>query len=246
MIFTSLHRLFKEKYFENKIDYFDFFKLTRHYFPEINPKMGFVKKEYYTVVSDLNCDDNEIFSKLKKSTRYKINRGKREGIVFQVEEDVDKFFEYYNDFALSKNLEELNYSTLIKYKEHMVITKAVHENKILVMHVHIYNANIAMLLFSASHFRNTLDSKEKNIIGYANLLLHYEEMLFFKGKGCEVYDFGGYAYETDDKSLIGINNFKDLFNPILTKRFIYTSWLLQSIVVLKSVFSKIGLKMRKL
>ena len=246
MIFSSLKGIFKEKYFENSINYWDILKLTRYYFPKYYPSIGFFKRKYYTLVTDLTESEENIFSKFKKTTRYKINRGKREKIVFEVEKDLDIFLKYYNHFAKSKNLEPLKYQTLLKYQKNMLITKAIYYDKILVMHVHIYNTEVSMLLFSASHFRNTLENKEKNLISYANLFLHYEDMLFFKKEGCSLYDFGGYAYGTKDKSFMGINHFKELFNPILTIRYIYTSWTLELIVLSKKLITQMGIKVQKL
>ena len=46
------------------------------------------------------------------------------------------------------------------------------------------------LLYSASHFRATSDSGERNRIGRANRLLHWHEIITLKDLGFELYDLG--------------------------------------------------------
>lgn len=246
MIFKSIKGFFTEKYFEDKINYFDSFKLVRYYFPRDNPKVGFFQTMYHTVISDLSKSEQDILQNFKKSTRYKIGRAIRENIVCSEEKNINVFFAFYNDFAQSKKIELLRYSTLLKYKNNMIITKAVYNNTILVMHVYIYDKEVAMLLYTASHFRNVEGSKEKNFISSANLLLHYEDMILLKKMGCKLYDFGGYAFKTKNKSLQGINNFKDMFNPEHKEEAIYTSLLLFVFLLVKKTASFMGLKMMKL
>lgn len=246
MRFSSLHGLFHEIFFTDSVNYFDAFQLTRYYYPKKRPLFGFIKREAYTATVDISVEPDIFFSNFKKNTRYEINRAKREGIAFEIEEDIDLFFQYYNEFAKSKNLEPLLYQTLHKYREHMIITKAVKDNQVLAMHVHLYNNETAMLLYSASLFRKVSDNKLKNMIGYANRMLHYEEMLYFKKFGCKTYDFGGYGYNTEDPVEQKINHFKDSFACIPKQRYIYTSYMLELFLFGKNILQKFGYKSAKL
>ncbi len=246
MIFVSFYGFFREIFFASSVSYIDIFRLTRYYYPKKKPLIGFIGKEAYTASIDISSDEEEFFSKFKKNTKYEIKRAKREGVSFEIENDLNLFYNYYNEFAKSKKLELLRYDTLLKYKNNLIITKAVKDGKILSMHGHIYDDKIAILLFSASLFRIVKDNKERNLIGYANRFLHYEEMIYFKSLGCKIYDFGGYAYNTDNKVEQQINYFKDSFSCIPTKRYIYTSWTLSVFVFLKSIANKLGLKTEKL
>jgi len=245
MRFISLHGLFKEVFF-GKMLYSNMFVLTRYYYPQKNLVFGFFKKEVYTAYIDISVESSIFFSYFKKNTRYEVMRAKRESILFEEEKNVKIFYDYYNEFAKSKNLELLTYSTLLKYNKYLVITKAVKNEVILSMHVHIYEDDIVLLLYSASQFRSMKDNKSKNIIGYANRFLHYNDMCYFKNKGCLVYDFGGYAYNTTIEEEQKINYFKDSFSCIPIQRYIYTSWMLSIFIFIKNIFEKFGLKMRKL
>ena len=246
MTFLGLKGLFREIFFADKVKYIDIVQLTRYYYPETKPKFGFIKQEAYTAYIDISGNSEEFFSKFKKNTRYEINRAKREGVLYEIIDDIDVFFKYYNDFARSKNLELLRYDTLLKYKNHIIISQAIKGDEILSMHVHLVNNDIAMLLYSASQFRNLTDNKARNLVGYANRFLHYEDMLYFKSRGCKTYDFGGYSYGTENEVEQRINQFKDSFNCIPIERGIYTSYMLTVFLLFKSLLQKFGMKMEKL
>lgn len=246
MTFISLKGFFREIFFAEAISLIDIFRLTRYYYPKKNPKIGFSKQEAYTAMVDISVDKELFFSNFKKNTRYEINRAKREEVVFKIENNLELFYQYYNAFAHSKQLEPLRYETLLKYQEHIIITEVIKDEIILSMHVHLYNKDIAILLYSASQFRDSDDNKMKNLIGYANRLLHFEEMLYFKNLGCKEYDFGGYAYNTNDEVLQRINHFKDSFSCVVQTRYIYTSWTLNTFVFVKKIINKLGLKTKKL
>jgi hypothetical protein len=43
----------------------------------------------------------------------------------------------------------------------------------------------------------------------------YDDMIHFKEKNYKIYDFGGYALNTQIKSLQGINDFKESFGGLM-------------------------------
>jgi len=248
MNFYSINGLFKEIFFAKSVSYKDIFLLTRYYYPKRRPKFGFIWQKAYTAYVDIEKSEEEILSNFKKNTKYEINRAKREGVEYKISNDIDFFYNYYNEFAKSKNLELLNYNTLLKYKDFIVISQAVKDGEVLSTHIHLLDKDnkIAILLYSASLFRKIEDKKLRNLIGYANRFLHYQDMLYFKSKGCSIYDFGGYAYGTNDEVEKRINHFKDSFNCIPIERGIYTSWALNLILKFKNLLSLFGLRIRKL
>jgi len=66
-------------------------------------------------------------------------------------------------------------------------------------------------------------------------LLHFEDMIYFREMGFIMYDFGGYAFNTSDKSLKGINNFKDSFGGELVLESNYESitlWMIRNLLKL--------------
>ncbi len=67
-----------------------------------------------------------------------------------------------------------------------------------------------MLSHSASLYRGR-DKDFRNLVGRANRLHHFKDMLFFKGNACNLYDFGGWYAGTEDQERLMINRFKEEF-----------------------------------
>jgi lipid II:glycine glycyltransferase (peptidoglycan interpeptide bridge formation enzyme) len=210
-------KIINEYWFASTINDFDIFKISKYKQYKGNKKFGFIDYDFYTKIISLEKSEEEILSGFAKNTKYEVNRAKREGVEFAVEGNLNDFVNFYNDFAQSKNLKLLN--NIEKYKEHLIVTKALFDNKILSMHSYLVDKDLkrVRLLHSASQFRNIEDNKMRNLIGMANRMLHFNDMCYFKGQGFKEYDLGGYAYNTDDNVLKNINKFKDSFGGKLVK-----------------------------
>ncbi len=198
-------------------------KIKRRYF-------GYIRKSFYTKIIDLNQDIITIYQGFKQNTRNEIKKAENIEMVFNVKKDFDLFCNFYNKFAKLKNLAILDKKNIEINKNLLEITYVTIENQILKgeplsMHLYItdYNEKRVTLLNSASLFRNEKLSDFKKIIGYANRFLHYKDMIYFKSKGFEIYDFGGYAKDTIDSEKKGINFFKDSFGGKLIEEFNYYS-----------------------
>jgi len=59
---------------------------------------------------------------------------------------------------------------------------------------------------------------DRNLVGRANKYLTVKNILHFKEEGYKTFDFGGYAKDTSDESLKGINNYKLLLEVQLLSR----------------------------
>ncbi|OCA87707.1 hypothetical protein A8F94_07590 [Bacillus sp. FJAT-27225] len=176
-----------------------------------------LKKKVKTHVIDLGKSENEIFGAFQKSVKYKINRAIREGITFTVldeptDQDIEEFAVFFNAFAKTKKIMLClpDKMKALRDKKAFVITMAKNEGKTLCCHGYIVDGNRAIMLYSASS-RAGKDSTEKNCIGRANRLLHWESIVFFKEKGCQWYDFCGMSQDPNDKERQGINEFKKGF-----------------------------------
>lgn len=210
-------------WFSDKINYkkypfeeFVYTKVSGH-------KLGFVKKKRFTKVIDLTREEEEIYKSFNKDTRYKINRANKEGCQFGIEESLDDFIQFYNDFASDKGVDMIG-KAINKLIPHMVITKVSVNGEILAMHSYVvdWEAKRVRMDKSASHFRKLKEKSDRALIGRANKFLHYESMLYFKSKGVATYDLGGYAYNTPDPVLQSINRFKDSFKGQLVQENVYT------------------------
>lgn len=229
-----------EKWFSKDVSMFDAFRLVIYRQSQnLDNVFGFKREDFYTKIIELRQDLDQIFESIGKNTKYKINRASREGVHFTIEEDLNVFLDFYNEFSRSKSLSTLSKKVLRKYNNNLVVTKATKsksESENLVMHSYIvdFESKRVRLLHSASLFR-TDDKKIRNLVGMANRFLHFEDMKYFKEHNFKVYDFGGYAYNTVDEQLKNINDFKDSFGATLLHESNYTSWILNIFIKMTKI-----------
>lgn len=181
------------------------------------PVTGYRRDAFYTKIIDLTQDEKTIQEGFKKNTVYEIKRAIRDGVTTTVESNHINFVQFYNLFAPTKKLPLINAAKIASYGKNLIVTKAVFQDLDVVMHSYVVDESLrrVRLLHTASLFRNEDSSEMKATIGRANRLLHFTDMCYFKDHGYSEYDLGGYALNTADKVLEGINQFKDGFGGAL-------------------------------
>lgn len=174
---------------------------------DILPKPIGVKKISYTVENSLLLPEAEIFGRFSSTVRNEIRKVEDEVSCF-FHDDVEKFVEFYNDFAALKGIDSTSVKKIREIGEGMVLSFAKVDEHIIAAHSYLVDTDlkIARLYHSATCRLN--EGVDKTLVGKANKLLHFYDMKILKERGIETYDFGGYAKDTTDKSLQGINKFK--------------------------------------
>ena len=164
---------------------------------------------------DLNKSIEEIKNNYKPNLRNEIKNAKK--MKFQIiinskpkDEDIKEFVKIYNSFAKFKKLNEITFELLksISQDNKLVLSKCIYNDEIIVQHSHYFLKDRTRLYHSSSTM-NSLDGKYN---GFANKLLTHEEIIFFKNKNIEKYDFGGIGNVDGDNSRFnGIIKFKKSF-----------------------------------
>jgi lipid II:glycine glycyltransferase (peptidoglycan interpeptide bridge formation enzyme) len=188
-------------------------------------KKGFYE-DFYTLHIDLMHTEDEIFKNIAKNTKYEINRAINKDCIItktlDAREYVDVFCEFYNKFAQTKNRYLLSKQGEIERlieNNMFVIRGAYYNEEMIVCHTYITANGRTRLAHSASLFRASENSSYRNLVGRANRLLHWEDILYFKGKGYIIYDWGGYCMDLTDKEKQAINDFKKSFGGQLVKEY---------------------------
>jgi hypothetical protein len=199
---------------------------------------GFKRWSFFTKIIDLSQGEDKIFSNFQKNTRYEINRAKKEGIIFNIEDNLEQFVKFYNLFAASKKIEPTSIEALGTYENYLIITKAIQDNRILVMHALLIDEEEkrARGLMSASLCPYDDNHDQRSLIGRANRFLWFADMLFFKERNFKILDAGGYD------SLTEVNKFKDSFGGILLEESIYISYPLR---IYRFLLNKVSILLKK-
>jgi hypothetical protein len=173
-----------------------------------------------TRIVDITPSPGELLQSLGKTTRYEIARAKeRDGIETELmlapmSDDVLRFVEYYDAFAASKGIPRIRRAQFEAFAEagKLIISIARNgERGPLAAHAYLFDHARARLTHSASLFRLEDDSKERRLIGRANRLLHWDDILRLRQLGVTSYDMGGWYTKGQDDVLLKINSFKKEF-----------------------------------
>lgn len=234
-----------------------FLKYKRIYFPSLVPEVGcfelvsirqcskkiaFIldqkkwhKIAFTTLHSNLQEDEEYLFSNISKNTKYKINRAKKEGVETATT-SIDEFLPFFNSFAPSRSLKKLKRNNLVIYKDTLIITKAFRGEQLFAMHAYVLDKDEmrVRLLYSAT-INRCADNIDLNLIGRANRLLHWYDMLYFKKNGFLLYDWGGVALDDGTKETVGIDAFKMAFGGKIVEEPHYESRML---FLLKKILRK--------
>ena len=203
-----------------------------YYFVKEKPLKAFSLQKGFTMVLDLTKDEEDLFSLIGKTNRYQINRAKmKDGIIcinmLEPGETnisaVNDFINFYNTFALSKNLPSITIKNIEQYitMKNLCIRAAKKDDEIVAMHLYDYTGTLARLFYSCSLFRNNNDSDYKSLLGRANRFLHWDDIVYFKQKGLLIYDFCGWYGGKTDKEKLKINEFKESFNGQIKEEYSY-------------------------
>jgi lipid II:glycine glycyltransferase (peptidoglycan interpeptide bridge formation enzyme) len=186
-------------------------------------------KDFYTLFIDLKKNPEDLFSGFEKNTKYEINRArKKDGVLAETLDalkEKDTFYDFYNKFALTKSREPIGTGEIdsLIANNMFTIRAASFEGERLIYHSYITVNNRARLAQSASLFRTSDDPAFRALTGRANRLLHWDDILYFKDHGYEIYDLGGIALDKANKEGQAISRFKECFGGSPVKE--YKSWI---------------------
>jgi len=81
----------------------------------------------------------------------------------------------------------------------------------LVLHATYVHGARVRALYSCSSRLQEEDPERRTLIGQANRRLHWQDICWFKARGAEIYDFGGWYSGTEDAQRLAINRFKECY-----------------------------------
>lgn len=183
-----------------------------------------------TLMTNLQLPVVQILSEFSKTVRYEINRSKKD----------DLLFEFYDAAKIMKNMELLqdfrdtyfHFCDMLGDQEQktvyndqhiwdyiknscVLLTKVTFEHG-KVYHLYVHDESQAVLIYSASDFRN--EDVDRNLAGRANKRLHFEDMKHLKEMGILQYDWGNVSsFENPN----GIDGFKMSFGGVKTAVYSY-------------------------
>ncbi len=199
-----------ESWFTYKFRFWDIFSFSCYMHIKDEGKIRIIglRDISHTVENDLGPDAETILSNCSTTVRQEIRKSEKEGVVCMFKQDIETFVKFYNDFASAKNIALTSKRRIDEMGANFVVSFAYLGDELLVAHSYLIDKEIGIARLFHSASKRFDETFNRNMIGRANKLLTYKDILHFKEQGFKIYDFGGIAKNTTDKSLAGINEFK--------------------------------------
>lgn len=197
----------------------------------------------HTIELDLNQETDAINAGFSKQIRQQARIAETEGIncSFNIT-DIDTFVEFFNDFARKKNTNLVSRRRMEEFGEGIKLSFALYNGELLAAHSYLVDKEAGIVRHHHAATRRLDDQIDRNLIGRANKYLTVKNIHHFKEEGYKTFDFGGYARDTTDESLKGINNYKLLFGGTVVESvnyFSYGYWLLKKLSKLLGMEGKV-------
>jgi hypothetical protein len=194
-----------------------------------SPINGSLCREFHTILLDLSPDADRLLGGMKRVTRYEVRRAAaKDNFIFEFvdsreRDSLGRFVAFYDRFAQQKAQPPANRSwlSLMSTAGSLRLSLISDPNgDELVWHAYHYGPGRATLLHSASLFRASGDSAERNRIARANRYQHWRDMLQLKEENISIYDFGGWYFGEENTERLRINSFKEMFGGRVVKNYI--------------------------
>lgn len=184
-------------------------------------------RPFHTILIDLREAGETTFGRFKKDTRNEIRRARdKDAITYHFwqlpsAETISRFARAYAQLAADRHLNRLGPRIAAAARDGCLRISAVQSKAGIPLgwHVYIQASQRVRLLHSVSSFRHLTGSAERNLVGRANRLHHWLDMVQFKDNGVSVYDFGGWYEGYSDSVKLRINRFKEEFGGTVVQEF---------------------------
>jgi len=210
-----------QKWFYDEIDLADAFRIVAY--RQLSKRVSlqpFAMEISYSIVIDLSRTIDEIFAQFAKQTRHQIKKAEQEGVKVTFDVQDKEFIDFFNKFAALRNLPIMTTSKLESFKNNKIIVASYVDTVPCAMRLYICDGKIARSICSATRTDNKIPT---SILGWSNKLMRFETIKYLKEHGYETYDLGGYAKDTQDPKLRGINVFKESFGGTIVEQYNYYS-----------------------
>ncbi len=191
------------------------------------PIEGTAAQEYHTLILDLSKRPDQLLAKIHKTARYKIKRAaERDGLSHRCWSAPDlsairELCSFVGRFRMFSGLLPPEPGWLETYSRAGMLDLSVivgQDREPLAWHCHYIGSGRARLLIS-SNARFGGSSEFRQLVGRANLLLHWCDILRFKENGIGLYDFGGWRRTDSDLRRSQVHRFKEQFGGDAEKSF---------------------------
>ncbi len=172
---------------------------------------------FHTLRIDLLKPEEQLFSELEGTTRKRIRRAEKSGgfpIRFYNAPNpqvIDEFCNNYDEFANTKGIAVSDRDLLKMAQKQNALSISMlsgMNGEILCGAAEIHDGEIALGMYSFSHFRRYKDNTVRNMISNANKYLYWQLIRHCKQHGFAILDMGGLGMGQETSDLDSVDKFK--------------------------------------
>ncbi|MFT3680274.1 MAG: hypothetical protein QM791_08360 [Ferruginibacter sp.] len=213
--YTKKNRFFKIhiSWFGYKFKLWDIFSFNScfHIKNYGSVKIPGIRQDSHTIEIDLEQDEETLFNNVSKQIRQQYRISETEGIKTHFSKDIDTFVDFFNDFAKKRGTFTTSRERLLELGDSLELCFAQKDDQVLVAHTYLVDKEAGIVRHHHSATTRLDENIDKNLIGRANKYMLVKNILHYKSQGFKIFDMGGYAANTTDEGLQGINRFKMMF-----------------------------------
>ena len=233
-----------ESWFAYKYSFWNLFSLNvcMHIKEGKNKKIPGVRNITHTLEMDLQQDVETIFANFSKQIRQQVRIAENEGTNCYFHQQTERFADFFNEFALKRDTFTTSKEKLLAMGDTVKLSFAERDGHILAAHSYLVDEEMGIVRHLHSATKRLDETYDKNLIGRANKYLTVKDILHFKNMGFKTFDFGGYAKDTLDEGLKGINNYKLMFGGKVVpciNYYSYNYWFLRKLSKLLGLSGKL-------
>ena len=199
---------------------FSLLNIDYNFYEPIDTTTGITLKSWrsQTFISDISATPEEMLEKFKSKVRNEIRRAKKEGIYAKWfwSAELEKndlianfdraYIAMYQDKGQRVRSIAARLQGIAKAGKLGISIAYLPDGTVASYHSYVTGDGFARLLHSVSLFRE--EPEKRKMIGWANRLLHFEDMCRLGEEGFSVYDWGGLSR---DAKMRNITRFKEEF-----------------------------------
>ncbi len=158
---------------------------------------------------DLSKSAGELEQAVHKTIRYDVRMGEKHGFICEYHTNpsaskCDELLLGYNAFSRFTGLTPMSRNWLLAAvaQNGICFSQVRDSTQLIASHIYVHDKERALL----AHSFHNLNFTDNKLRGYANKLLHWRDILYFKERGLEGYNWGGV-----NPALKGISDLKSRF-----------------------------------
>ena len=174
---------------------------------------------FATIVVDLSLPEEKLFSNMKRHTCTKIRRAQKDSWTYEFSNDgnrdaVTQVADHLDRCRDLKSLPRVGRERLFILARQKVLDLSwVRDESGEMLCASSYLITPCRLrgLFAGALYRSTTDTTRRSLIGRANRLLYWRDIMRFKEAGFRLFDHGGYYLGSENQECLRVNGFKEEF-----------------------------------